>query len=131
MANVPEDLRYSKTHEWVRTENSTARIGITDFAQRQLGDVVYVDLPKAGAPFEAGDPFGTVESVKAATEIYLPVAGTVTAVNEGLEDSPEDINTDPYGDGWLIEITTTGPAHPTGLLDAAAYRALCAEESDG
>ena len=105
MANVPENLHYSKDHEWVRVEDDTAVIGITDHAQDQLGDVVYVELPKAGDEFAANDSFGSVESVKAVSEIFTPVTGKVTEINESLNDEPEKVNKDPYGDGWMIKMT--------------------------
>ncbi|HKS42068.1 MAG TPA: glycine cleavage system protein GcvH, partial [Blastocatellia bacterium] len=100
MANTPEDLNYTKDHEWIRVQGDVATVGITDHAQRQLGDVVYVELPKAGDKFEASEPFGSVESVKAVSEIYMPLSGSVVEVNDSLNDEPERVNTDPYGDGW-------------------------------
>ncbi|WP_330455712.1 glycine cleavage system protein GcvH [Streptomyces sp. NBC_00820] len=131
MANVPTDLRYTEDHEWARTASDTVRIGITDYAQKQLGDIVYVELPKKGDRFEATEPFGSVESVKAVTELYMPVTGTVTAVNEMLNDSPEDVNTDAYGDGWLIEVKVADRAQLDGLLDAKKYQAYCEAEAAG
>ncbi|MEO3753701.1 glycine cleavage system protein GcvH [Streptomyces sp. B6B3] len=128
MANIPQDLRYTRDHEWVRTEGATARVGITDYAQRQLGDIVFVELPGAGDRFEASEPFGSVESVKSVTEIYAPVAGSVRTVNETLSESPEDVNSDPYGDGWLIEIEMADPKRLDDLLDAKAYHDFCAQE---
>ncbi|MET7287050.1 glycine cleavage system protein GcvH [Streptomyces sp. NPDC005573] len=130
MANIPEDCRYTKDHEWLRITGDTARIGITDHAQKQLGDIVYAELPKVGDRFEATAPFGTLESVKAVTEVYMPVDGTVTAVNEALNDSPEDINVDAYGDGWLIDVKVADRGHLEGLLDAKQYRDYCSAESD-
>ncbi len=121
---IPTDLRYTDKHEWVATGSATVRVGITDFAQDALGDIVYVDLPEVGAAIEAGQPFGEVESTKSASEIYAPVSGTVVARNEQLKDNPELINSEPYGAGWLIEIDP-GPDGPDAdLLDAAAYQAL-------
>jgi glycine cleavage system H protein len=129
MANTPEELSYSKDHEWVRVKGSEATVGITDHAQHQLGDVVYVELPKVGDKFEASEPFGSVESVKAVSEVYMPVGGEVVAVNESLNDSPEAVNTDPYGDGWMIRIRVTNPAEVDGLLSAAEYEDYIKEEA--
>ncbi|MGV9265289.1 glycine cleavage system protein GcvH [Kitasatospora sp. NPDC003701] len=121
MANTPSDLTYSKDHEWVRTlPDGRLRVGITDHAQKQLGDIVYVELPKQGDRFEHGEPFGSVESVKSVSEIYMPLGGSVSAVNESLNDAPEQVNEDPYGDGWMIEITPADGG-PEGLLTAAEY----------
>src|SRR6195952_3933706 len=102
MANVPEDLNYSKDHEWLRVEGGEGTIGVTDHAQNSLGDVVYVELPKGGENFEAHQAFGSVESVKAVSEIFMPISGEVIAVNESLQDEPEKVNTDPYGDAWMV-----------------------------
>lgn len=131
MTAVPEDLRYTKDHEWLRTldeARNRAYVGITDYAQRQLGDVVYVELPNPGDRFEATEPFGSVESVKAVTEAYMPVSGTIIAVSEAIGDSPELVNDDPYGEGWLIEIRLSDPAQLDGLLSAAEYDAYIREE---
>ena len=122
--NVPEDLRYSSDHEWVKVEGDLVRIGITDYAQDALGDVVYVQLPEAGAVVAAGDAFGEVESTKSVSEIYAPVAGTVVEVNTALDDAPETVNSAPYGDGWIAVIPVADPSSLDGLLDAAAYAAL-------
>ena len=122
--NVPEDLRYSSDHEWVKAEGDLVRIGITDYAQDALGDVVYVQLPEAGAVVAAGDAFGEVESTKSVSEIYAPVAGTVVEVNTALDDAPETVNSAPYGDGWIAVIQVADPSSLDGLLDAAAYAAL-------
>ncbi len=119
MPNIPEDLSYTKDHEWVREAGGKLTIGITDYAQRQLGDVVFVQLPSAGDRFEEAEPIGTMESVKAVSEIYAPVTGVVDSVNAELDDSPELINTDPYGDGWLVVVN--GSASSDGLMDAAQY----------
>lgn len=121
---IPEDLRYTDKHEWITAGAGTVRVGITDFAQDALGDIVYVDLPEAGTAITAGQPFGEVESTKSASEIYAPVAGTVVARNDRLADAPELINSDPYGDGWLIEVEVNDPAAVAELLDAAAYTTL-------
>ena len=126
MLSVPEELQYTKSHEWVRTEGDTATIGITDHAQDELGDIVYVELPDVGATFEAGDSFGTVESVKAVSDLYTPVGGEVVEVNESLDESPEKINEDPYGEGWMVKlhVSETG----AGLLSASDYEQLLEEE---
>jgi len=121
MANVPDNLHYSKDHEWVRVENDTAIVGITDHAQEQLGDVVYVELPKAGEEFAANDSFGSVESVKAVSEVFTPVTGKVAEVNDSLNDEPEKVNQDPYGGGWMIKITMKNPGEVDSLLTAAEY----------
>lgn len=127
---IPKDLKYAKSHEWAKIEGDSALVGITHFAQEQLGDLTYVDLPKVGATVTAGAEMGSVESVKAASELYSPVTGTVTEVNAALENAPEAINQEPYGAGWMIKVKLAGP--PTelgGLLDAAAYEQVCAEEA--
>ncbi|HLG17997.1 MAG TPA: glycine cleavage system protein GcvH [Blastocatellia bacterium] len=129
MANTPEDLSYTKDHEWVRLKGQDATVGITDHAQNQLGDVVYVEIPKVGDKFETSEPFGSVESVKAVSEIYMPLAGAVTAVNEALNDSPELVNNDPYGGGWMIVIKPDNPAQIDGLLTAAEYDDYIKEEA--
>ena len=121
MANVPEDLHYSKDHEWIRVEGDVGTIGITDHAQNSLGDVVYVELPKVGESFSAHEAFGSVESVKAVSEIFTPVGGEITGVNESLQDEPEKVNTDPYGEGWMIRIRMKNPGEVDSLLSAAEY----------
>lgn len=121
MANVPEGLYYSKDHEWLRVEGETGTVGITDHAQNSLGDVVYVELPKAGESFAAHDTFGSVESVKAVSELFLPVAGEVTEVNESLTDEPEKVNADPYGDGWMLRVRLSNPGEVDSLLSATEY----------
>jgi glycine cleavage system H protein len=121
MANVPEGLYYSKDHEWLRVEGDTGTVGITDHAQNSLGDVVYVELPKEGEKFSAHDTFGSVESVKAVSELFLPVAGEVTAVNESLTDEPEKVNTDPYGEGWMLRVKLSNRGEVDSLLSAAEY----------
>jgi glycine cleavage system H protein len=120
----PEDLRYTKEHEWVRLEGARARVGITDFAQDALGDVVYVDLPEVGATVQAAQPLGEVESTKSVSDVYSPLSGTVAERNPLIEDRPELVNEQPYGDGWLVVIEATDPASVDALLDSAAYRAL-------
>jgi glycine cleavage system H protein len=120
----PEDLRYTKEHEWVRVEGTRARVGITDFAQDALGDVVYVDLPAVGAVVESHQPLGEVESTKSVSDVYSPVSGTIAERNPLVEERPELVNEQPYGDGWLVVIDTIDPDAIGALLDAAAYRAL-------
>ncbi|MGH9090668.1 MAG: glycine cleavage system protein GcvH [Acidimicrobiales bacterium] len=122
--NVPDDRRYSNDHEWVQAAGSRVRVGITDYAQDALGDVVFVDLPAVGTVVDAGAALGEVESTKSVSEIYAPVAGTVVAVNEGLAEAPERLNQDPYGEGWICELEPEAGVVADGLLDAAAYRAL-------
>ena len=129
MANTPEDLNYTKDHEWVRVKGSDATVGITDHAQNQLGDVVYVELPKAGDKFEASEPFGSVESVKAVSEIYMPVSGSVIEVNDSLNDAPEQVNEDPYGEGWMIRIRIDNPAQVDALLTSIEYEDYIKEEA--
>ena len=123
--SVPEELQYTRSHEWVRTEGDTATIGITDHAQDELGDIVFVELPETGATFDAGDSFGTVESVKAVSDLYTPVGGEVVEVNETLSESPEKINEDPYGEGWIVKIQVSGEAD---LLSASDYEQFLEEE---
>jgi glycine cleavage system H protein len=124
--SVPEDLQYTKSHEWVRTEDDTATIGITDHAQEELGDVVFVELPDEGDTFDAGESFGTVESVKAVSDLYAPVGGEVVEVNSALEDAPEKINEDPYGEGWIVKLRTSDEA---ALLSPEEYEKVVEEES--
>ena len=121
---IPEDLRYSKDHEWAKPDGAVVRIGITDYAQDALGDVVFVDPPKIGATIKSGESLGEVESTKSVSEIYAPVSGTVSAVNDSLKKSPELVNSDPYGAGWICEITTSSSEDYDALLDAAAYSSL-------
>lgn len=131
MANVPEDLHYSKDHEWIRVEGDVGTIGITDHAQNSLGDVVYVELPKAGESFSAHEAFGSVESVKAVSEIFTPVGGEVVEVNESLQDEPEKVNQDPYGDGWMVRIRMSNPGEVDSLLNAIEYEDFTkAEETE-
>jgi len=120
----PEDLRYNKEHEWVRRENGRARIGITHYAQEELGDVVFVDLPEPGSTFQAGEAFAAVESVKAVSDIFAPVSGRVVEINEALADRPELINEDPYGEGWIAVFEMDDPSELDGLLDAEGYRKM-------
>jgi glycine cleavage system H protein len=123
MSKTPEGLHYSKSHEWVKLDGTEATIGITDHAQEALNDIVYVELPKVGQSFDQEAEFGVVESVKSVSDLYMPVAGTVTAVNTALEDEPETLNQDPYGKGWLVRVKVKDPAQVKGLLSASAYKA--------
>ena len=125
--NLPEDLRYTKDHEWVRVEGSRVRIGITDYAQDALGDVVFVQVPEAGASVDAGATISEVESTKSVSEIYAPVDGSVAAVNTDLADAPERLNEDPYGEGWICELEVSDTAQLEDLLDVAGYRSLIEE----
>ncbi len=122
--NFPANLRYTKDHEWISLDGNTATIGITDFAQRELGDIVYVEVDTIGKDLSAGEVFGTVEAVKTVSDLFLPVNGTVTELNPGLTNSPESVNNDPYGAGWMVKMTVKNPADVEALLDAAAYEAL-------
>lgn len=122
--SLPENLRYTKDHEWVRLEGNIATIGITDFAQGELGDIVYVEIETTGKHLEAEAVFGTVEAVKTVSDLFLPVAGTVNEVNPALADSPDLVNSDPYGNGWMIKMTVDNPADVEKLLDAAAYQGV-------
>ena len=128
--DTPEKLQYTKEHEWLSIEGDVATIGITDFAQQELGDVVYVELPDEGETFEEGESFGSVESVKAVSEIYMPLSGTVTEVNEVLADSPEEVNNSPYGDGWMIRIKIADESRIDLLLSSDEYITYVEEESE-
>lgn len=121
MSKIPGDLKYTKDHEWLKLDGDEAIIGITDHAQSALGDITFVELPSVGDSFSAHDTFGVVESVKAASDLYMPVSGEVTAVNEALEETPESVNDDPYGEGWIAKIKLGDTSEIEGLLDAAAY----------
>jgi len=125
--NLPEDLRYTKDHEWVRVEGSRVRIGITDYAQDALGDVVFVQVPETGAAVDAGATISEVESTKSVSEIYAPVTGSVAAVNADLADAPERLNEDPYGEGWICELEVSDLGQLDDLLDVAGYRSLIEE----
>jgi glycine cleavage system H protein len=125
MSNVPANLRYAKSHEWLKIEgDGTATVGITDYAQSSLGDITYVQLPKVGATLKAGETFGVVESVKAASDLYAPVAGTVIAINTSLDSAPESLNTAPYDAAWMLKLQLANPAEAAALLDAEAYTKL-------
>ena len=120
MSTIPENLQYTKEHEWIRAKEDVVVVGITDFAQSELGDIVFVELPEVGSALRAGETFGTVESVKTVSDLYAPVSGTVVRVNTALQDAPEKVNEDPYGEGWLVEVEGGGETSP--LLSAASYK---------
>lgn len=130
MANIPDDLHYSKDHEWVRVEGNIAVVGITDYAQDSLGDVVYAELPKPGDEFAANEPFGSVESVKAVSEVFSPVSGEIEGTNEALTDAPEKVNQDPYGEGWMIRVKMSKPLEVDSLLSAAEYEDFTKAEKE-
>ena len=125
--NFPSNLRYTKDHEWILLEGNVATIGITEFAQRELGDIVFVDINSLSKPVNAEEVFGTVEAVKTVSDLFMPVAGTVSEVNPALDGSPELVNQDPSGEGWMVKVTVNNPADVDALLDAAAYQALVGE----
>lgn len=122
--NYPDNLKYTKDHEWVRLEGNVATIGITDFAQHELGDIVFIDISTQGQKLDANEVFGTVEAVKAVSDLFLPVTGTITEINANLENDPASVNTDPYGEGWMIRMELDNPADVEALMDAAAYKDL-------
>ena len=122
--NFPENLKYTKDHEWILVEGDQATVGITDFAQGELGDIVFVDITTQGETLNAHEMFGTVEAVKTVSELYMPVSGEILEVNSGLEDAPESVNSDAYGDGWMVKIKLSNPSEIDGLLSAADYKAL-------
>jgi glycine cleavage system H protein len=124
----PSDYRYTKDHEWIKVSGDTGTIGITDYAQHELGDVVFVEMPAAGSKITTGDMFGTIESVKAVSEIYAPVSGEVVEANAALSSAPEIVNSDPHGAAWLIKIKLSSPGEASGLMDAAAYQAFISEK---
>jgi glycine cleavage system H protein len=130
MAQIPDDLHYSKDHEWVRVEGNIAVVGITDYAQDSLGDVVYVELPKVGDEFAANESFGSVESVKAVSEVFSPVSGEIVGINETLNDEPEKVNQDPYGQGWMIRVQRSNPGEVDSLLTAAEYEDFTKAETE-
>lgn len=125
--NFPDDVRYSKEHEWIKSDGDKVRIGITDYAQDQLGDIVFVELPDVGPTFTKGEEFGSIESVKAVSEMYMPISGEILAVNEALEDSSEVVNTDPYNEGWLVEVKPSNPSELDDLMNKDAYLELLKE----
>jgi glycine cleavage system H protein len=130
MANIPDDLHYSKDHEWVRVEGNVAVVGITDYAQDSLGDVVYVELPKTGDEFAANESFGSVESVKAVSEVFCPVSGEIVGMNDTLNDAPEKVNQDPYGEGWMIRVAMSKPGEVDSMLTAAEYEDFTKAETE-
>ncbi|MCI0570810.1 MAG: glycine cleavage system protein GcvH [Myxococcaceae bacterium] len=127
MASNPKDLKYTKEHEWARTQGNVVVIGVTDHAQEALGDVVYVELPKVGDTLTAGKPFGVIESTKAVSELYAPISGKVVKVNDALADSPQTVNSDPYGAGWIVEAEPSDAGQVASLMDVAAYEAFLAQ----
>jgi glycine cleavage system H protein len=124
LMNFPENLRYTKEHEWISVDGNVATVGITEFAQGELGDIIYVDIDSIGKSFDADAVFGTVEAVKTVSDLFLPVAGTISEKNPLLDSQPELVNQDPYGDGWMVKMTLSDPSQIDGLMDAAAYKAL-------
>jgi glycine cleavage system H protein len=130
MANYPDNLQYTKDHEWLRLEGEIGTVGITDFAQEQLGDVVHVQLPRVGEKFEAHDTFGEVESVKTFSELFIPVSGEITEVNEGLADAPELVNSEPYGGGWMVKLKLSNKGEVDGLLSASEYEDFIESEKE-
>jgi len=124
MANFPSDLKYAKTHEWLKIDGDMATIGITDFAQGELSDIVYVEITAVGKTIKRDEPLGTIEAVKAVSDLYSPISGQVIAANESLKDSPANVNKDPYGEGWMAKIKITDPSELNNLLDSAAYAEL-------
>lgn len=122
--NFPDNIKYTKDHEWIRAEGNTAVVGITDFAQSELGDIVYVDIPTLNQSLKKDEVFGTVEAVKTVSDLLIPVSGKILEINGALNDQPESVNKDPYGDGWIVKISVDNPAELNGLMDAAAYRQM-------
>ena len=122
--NIPSNLQYTKDHEWAKIENGVATIGITYFAQGELGDIVFVELPEVGKSFNAGDAFGTIEAVKTVTDLFSPISGKIVAINEGLDNDPGKVNSDPYGDGWLVKIRLSDPDEKDGLMSSIAYEKI-------
>ena len=122
--NIPSNLQYTKDHEWAKIENGVATIGITDFAQGELGDIVFVELPEVGKSFNAGDALGTIEAVKTVTDLFSPISGKIVAINEGLDNDPGKVNSDPYGDGWLVKIRLSDPDEKDGLMSSIVYEKI-------
>jgi len=122
--NIPSNLQYTKDHEWAKIENGVATIGITDFAQGELGDIVFVELPEVGKSFNAGDALGTIEAVKTVTDLFSPISGKIVAINEGLDNDTGKVNSDPYGDGWLVKIRLSDPDEKDGLMSSIAYEEI-------
>ena len=125
--NFPDNLRYTNDHEWVKIEGSTAFVGITDFAQRELGDIVFVDIPSVGKTLNHNEVFGTVEAVKTVSDLFLPLSGKIESMNNGLDAAPEEVNKDPYGEGWMIKMSISNPSEVENLMTAAQYKALIGE----
>lgn len=123
--NIPQNLKYSKDHEWVKVDGNIATIGITDYAQSQLGDIVFLDIQTEGETLKAGEAFGNIEAVKTVAEALMPVSGTVTEINPDLEAAPESVNKDPYGKGWLVKVEMSDPKEADSLMDATAYTGIC------
>jgi len=121
--NIPQELRYTKDHEWTKVDGDTVTIGVSEFAIEQLGDITLVELPEEGSAVKAGEAIGVIESVKAVSDLYAPISGTIKAINDKLEDAPEMVNEDPYGEGWMLKIVAENPKELEGLFDAAAYKA--------
>ena len=121
MSNIPENLRYSKDHEWVAVDGDVATVGITDYAQHSLGDVVYIDMPRSGDKFSTHEAFGSVESVKAVSEIFMPIAGEIVEVNDGINDAPENVNNDPYASGWMVKVKMDNPLEADAMLSSIEY----------
>jgi glycine cleavage system H protein len=130
MVSYPENMHYTKDHEWLRLEDGQGRVGITDFAQHALGDVVYVELPKIGDKFSAGEPFGSVESVKSVNELFIPISGEVVAINEALVDAPELVNNEPHSGGWMIRVKMTAPSEVDSLLSSSEYEDFIKEQKE-
>lgn len=128
MADYPDNLHYTKDHEWLKIEGDTGTVGISEFAQEALGDIVYVELPKVGEKFSQGDPFGSVESVKSVNELFIPVSGVVIEINEALADAPEHVNEDPYGKGWMVRLKITDPSDVDSLLSSSEYEDFVSEQ---
>ena len=122
--DIPSHLKYTSDHEWVNIEDGETTIGITDFAQGELGDIVFVELPEVGKSFNAGDAFGTIEAVKTVTDLFSPISGKIVAINEGLDNDPGKVNSDPYGDGWLVKIRLSDPDEKDGLMSSIAYEKI-------
>ena len=128
--NIPADLKYTQSHEWIKVEGDTGTVGLTDFAQHELGDIVFVEAPAEGTPLTAGVTMGSVESVKAVSDVYAPVSGTVKEANAALQDHPELVNKDPYGEGWLVKVALSDPSELSKLMDAEAYAKYSAEKHE-
>ena len=122
--NIPQSLKYTKEHEWVREDGDTVTVGITDHAQGELGDIIFVEFPEIGQKIERDEPFGTIEAVKTVADLFAPISGTVTEINETLDDSPESVNQDPYGDGWMVKVSVSEPGELDNLMSAVQYQEM-------